>query len=78
MNQGWGRLTAFEHETNMTIQSSSTNRKLFLSAVSSEFESYRQLLAGDLKRPTLDVAMQEDFVVSGGSTLQKLDDYIKA
>jgi hypothetical protein len=62
----------------MTIQSSSTNKKLFLSAVSSEFESYRQLLAGDLKRPALDVAVQEDFVVSGGSTLQKLDDYVKA
>lgn len=56
----------------------SANKKLFLSAVSSEFESYRQLLAGDLKRPTLDVAVQEDFFVSGGSTLQKLDDYIKA
>lgn len=62
----------------MTIQSSSANKKLFLSAVSSEFESYLQLLAGDLKRPALDVAVQEDFVVSGGSTLQKLDDYVKA
>jgi hypothetical protein len=59
-------------------QASSTNKKLFLSAVSSEFESYRQLLAGDLRRPTLDVAVQEDFGVSGGLTLQKLDDYIKA
>jgi len=49
----------------------STNKKLFLSAVSSEFESYRRLLADDLKRPTLDVAVQEDFVVSGGSTLEK-------
>src|SRR5205823_6185240 len=47
-------------------------------AVSSEFESYRQLLAGDLKRPALDVAVQEDFVVAGETTLQKLDDYIKA
>lgn len=54
------------------------NKKLFLSAVSSEFESHRQLLAGDLKRPALDVAVQEDFIVSGGSTLRKLDDYIKA
>ena len=25
----------------------------------------------------MDVAVQEDFVVSGGSTLQKLDKYIK-
>ncbi|MDP9193007.1 MAG: NACHT domain-containing protein [Acidobacteriota bacterium] len=54
------------------------NKKLFLSAVSSEFESYRELLTRYLKRPTLDVFVQEDFLVSGGSTLQKLDDYIKA
>jgi tetratricopeptide (TPR) repeat protein len=52
--------------------------KLFLSAVSTEFESYRQLLAGDLKRPTLDVAVQEDFGVLGATTLQKLDEYIRA
>lgn len=52
------------------------NKKLFLSAVSSEFESYRKLLADDLKRPTLDVAVQEDFVVTDGSTLEKLDTYI--
>jgi hypothetical protein len=56
----------------------SSNRKLFLSAVSSEFESYRELLTDDLKRPTLDVAVQENFLVSGGSTIQKMDDYIKA
>lgn len=41
------------------------NRKLFLSAVSSEFESCPKFLAGDLKRPTLDVAVQEDFVPKG-------------
>lgn len=62
----------------MTAQFPGTNKKLFLSVVSSEFESYRRLLADDLKRPALDVAVQEDFIVSGGSTLQKLDDYIKA
>lgn len=54
------------------------NKKLFLSAVSSEFESYRKLLADDLKRPTLDVAVQEDFGVGGLTTLEKLDDYIRA
>src|SRR5438094_554018 len=54
------------------------NKKLFLSAVSSEFEAYRTLLAGDLRRPTLDVHVQEDFIVTGGSTLQKLDDYIRS
>jgi hypothetical protein len=54
------------------------NKKLFLSAVSREFLEYRNLLTGDLKRPTLDVAVQEDFIVTGGSTLAKLDDYIRA
>ena len=53
------------------------NKKLFLSAVSSEFESHRQLLAADLKRPNLDVAVQEDFGVTGRSTLEKLDTYIR-
>jgi hypothetical protein len=46
--------------------------------VSREFLAYRELLAGDLKRPALDVAVQEDFIVTGGSTLEKLDDYIRA
>ena len=35
------------------------NKKLFLSAVSSDFVSHRSLLAADLKRPDLDVAVQE-------------------
>jgi hypothetical protein len=52
------------------------NKKLFLSAVSGEFVSYRNLLAADLKRPNHDVAVQEDFVVGGGTTLDKLDTYI--
>ncbi len=56
----------------------SDNTKLFLSVVSSEFLAYRELLTQDLKRPTLDVAVQEDFVVTGGSTLEKLDDYMVA
>jgi hypothetical protein len=55
-----------------------SNKKLFLSAVSAEFERYRQLLATDLKRPGLDVAVQEDFITTGGCTLEKLDEYIRA
>jgi hypothetical protein len=55
----------------------SGNKKLFLSAVSSEFVSYRNLLAAYLKRPDLEVAVQEDFVVTGGTTLDKLDTYIR-
>src|ERR1700722_8599492 len=53
------------------------HRQLFLSTVSSEFQSYRELLAGDLKRPNLDVKTQEDFLTTGGHTLGKLDDYIR-
>ena len=53
------------------------HKKLFLSAVSSEFRDYRELLAKDLRRPDLDVAEQEAFVVSGASTLENLDDYIR-
>jgi hypothetical protein len=56
----------------------SGNKKLFLSAVSREFQACRELLRGDLKRPALDVAVQEDFIVTGGSTLAKLDEYIRA
>jgi hypothetical protein len=56
----------------------SRHKRLFLSTVSSEFAAYRKLLAADLKRPDLDVAVQEDFIVTGGSTLEKLDDYIRA
>jgi tetratricopeptide (TPR) repeat protein len=52
--------------------------KLFLSCVSDEFAPHRELLAGYLKRPDLDVAVQEEFVNTGGSTLEKLDDYIRA
>jgi hypothetical protein len=67
------------HELRQTAATSCPhgNKKLFLSAVSSEFNSYRTLLASDLKRPSLDVAVQEDFVVTGGSTLEKLDTYIR-
>ncbi len=54
------------------------NKKLFLSAVSSEFAAYRTLLAADLKRPTLEVAVQEDFLGTGATTLEKLDIYILA
>src|SRR6185503_16420313 len=52
------------------------NKKLFLSAVSSEFLSYRELLTSDLRRPNLDVAVQETFGVTGGKTLEKVDTYI--
>ncbi len=55
------------------------NKKLFLSAVSSEFSAYRELLAKDLRRPTLDVKVQEEIekLTTGGTTLEKLDVYIR-
>jgi len=53
------------------------HKRLFLSCATSEFGSYRELLTGDLKRPTLEVKVQEDFTVTGGTTLEKLDKYIK-
>ncbi len=57
--------------------SSKSHRSLFLSIVSNEFRSYRDLLAIDLKRPNLDVKVQEDFITTGGTTLEKLDQYIR-
>jgi hypothetical protein len=53
------------------------HKRLFFSCATSEFGSYRELLTDDLKRPTLEVKVQEDFTVTGGTTLEKLDDYIK-
>ena len=55
----------------------SHNKKLFLSTVSSEFAPHRELLAGYLRRPNLDVAVQDDFNVTPGTTLEKLDLYIR-
>lgn len=53
------------------------NQRLFLSAVSSEFESYRRLLTGDLKRGRVDVTTQEGFGTLGETTLEKVDAYLK-
>ena len=52
--------------------------KLFLSTVSAEFRSYRERLRHGLKRPNVELKVQEDFIVSGNETLAMLDDYIKA
>jgi tetratricopeptide (TPR) repeat protein len=49
---------------------------IFLSAVSDEFRSYRNLLNGDLTRQNVSVKVQEDFKNLGGDTLDKLDVYI--
>jgi hypothetical protein len=47
-----------------------------MSAVSAEFRNYRDSLKHDLDRPNLTVKVQEDFIATGGYTLDKLDDYI--
>jgi hypothetical protein len=51
--------------------------QVFLSAVTSEFQRYRNILRRLLKRRNLDIHVQEDFIATGTETLEKLDDYIK-
>src|ERR1700730_10851516 len=51
--------------------------QLFLSAVSDEFRSYRDVLRASLQRHNVTVHVQEDFVATGTETLDKLDAYIK-
>jgi len=50
--------------------------ELFLSAVSDEFRSYRNSLHELLKRPNVDIHVQEEFIPTGTETLDKLDSYI--
>jgi hypothetical protein len=49
---------------------------LFLSTVTDEFRSYRDELRRLLKRPNVDIHVQEDFIPTGTETLDKLDSYI--
>lgn len=53
------------------------NKKLFLSAVSAEFRSYRELLAPDIRRAGVVLMVQEDFPVGSGTLLESLDDFIR-
>ena len=50
--------------------------EIFLSTVSDEFRSYREALRKALKRPNVDIQVQEDFIATGTETLDKLDGYI--
>jgi len=52
-------------------------RRLFLSCVSHEFRAYRDYLAASLAQPGVELRRQEDFVNAGGTTLGKLNDYIR-
>lgn len=65
---------SYGHHAAMT---SSYPKRIFLSAVTSELKSYRDAIAGDLRLPHVDVKVQEDFVNGGGTTLEKIDDYIR-
>jgi hypothetical protein len=49
---------------------------VFLSTVTDEFRSYRDLLVHDLTRQNVAVKVQEDFKEVGDDTLDKLDTYI--
>ncbi|MCQ8127993.1 DUF4062 domain-containing protein [Methylomonas rivi] len=51
--------------------------RLFLSAVSAEFCSYRDALRRNLDRPNVTVKIQEDFIATGSETLDKLNEYIR-
>jgi tetratricopeptide (TPR) repeat protein len=51
--------------------------QLFISAVTSEFRSYRDSLRDDLTQPDVSVVVQEGFVPTGTTTLKKLDHHIK-
>ena len=53
--------------------------QIFLSTVSAEFRSYRDVLRRALTRPNVSVFVQEDFIVivTGTETLDMLDDYIR-
>ena len=50
---------------------------VFLSAVTSEFGNARDIVASDLRANQFDVTGQEDFRQEGGTTLDKLDIYIR-
>ncbi len=54
-----------------------TQRRLFLSCVSHEFRSYRDVLSANLAQPGVELRRQEDFVNAGQSTLEKLHEYIR-
>jgi tetratricopeptide (TPR) repeat protein len=51
--------------------------QLFLSTVSAEFKSYREVLRRNLNLPDVTIQIQEDFIAGGIPTLDKLDLYIR-
>jgi hypothetical protein len=51
-------------------------RQLLISCVSAEFGSYRKPLSGELKRPNVNIHVQEEFIPGTQTLLDKLDTYI--
>ncbi len=56
---------------------SPTRHSVFVSCASREFYGYRETLRGHLTSHIGEAKVQEDFGNSGGSLLEKLDDYIQ-
>lgn len=54
-----------------------TSHRIFISCASHEFRSYRESLRQQLTTAIGEAKVQEDFINSGGSLLEKLDDYIR-
>ncbi len=46
--------------------------QLFLSTVSDEFRSYRERLRHRLRRPDVEMKVQEDFILTGDESLETL------
>src|ERR1700756_4780735 len=60
----------------MPSPSSDRRLKIFLSAVSSQFDQCRNALASDLRAVGAEVVVQEDFKQHGRTLLEKLEEYI--
>jgi len=70
-NQKCEMILQLEIEDSMSVQ-------IFLSAVSDEFQEYRDQLRKDLTRHNTAVKVEEDFKQGGKSTLENLDVYIRS
>jgi hypothetical protein len=63
----------FGHDIRSSSDGGGMSIKIFISSVSSEFRSYRDLLRHDLTRCDVAVKVEEDFVDLGGDMLDLLD-----
>ncbi|MBX7206995.1 MAG: AAA family ATPase [Verrucomicrobiaceae bacterium] len=83
IENAWGRVKDRQREITEVVErqkrvrSGKSVRRLFLSMVSDELRSCRELLARDLERSRVEVTTQEKFGYLGATTLEKLDNYIR-